>query len=65
MQGKLLLHQGICAKFFHVCRGVVEILEAELTNDIEMQQIIEVSALFFLFWVTEIEYIPRDNGEEF
>ena len=45
MQGKLLLH-GDMHKVFHVCKGVVEMLEAELTNDIEMQ-IIENSALFF------------------
>ena len=40
-------------------------LEAELTNDIEMQQIIEISALFFLFWVTKLECRPRADGEEF
>ena len=48
-------------KFYHA----VEMLEAELTNDIEMQQIIEISAPFFLFWVTEIECRPRADGEEF
>ena len=40
-------------------------LEAKLTNDIEMQQIIEFSAQFFLFWVIEVKCIPRDYGEEF
>ena len=64
MQGKLLLH-GDMHKVFHVCRGAVEMLEAELTNDIEMQQIIEVYALFFLFWVTEVECRPRADGDEF
>ena len=65
MQGKLLLHQGICTKFFHVCIGAVEMFEAELTNDIEMQQIIEFSTQFFFFWVIEFKFIPRADGEEF
>ena len=39
--------------------------EAELTNDIEMQQIIKFSAQFFLFWVIEVKCIPRTDGEEF
>ena len=43
----------------------VEMLEAKLTNDIEMQQIIEFSAQFFLFWVIEVKCRPRAYGEEF
>ena len=39
--------------------------EAELTNDIKMQQIIEFSAQFFLFWIIEVKCRPRADGEEF
>ena len=64
MQIKFLLH-GDMHKVFHVCRGAVEMLETELTNDIEMQQIIKISARFFLFWVIEVKCRPRADGEEF
>ena len=41
------------------------LIEMQNRMTFEMQQIIEISTLFFLFWVTEIECIPRADGEEF
>ena len=36
-----------------------------LIEDLECAKIIENYALFFLFWVIEIECIPRADGDEF
>ena len=33
-------------------------------EDIEMQNITENSAQFFLFWVIEVKCIPRADGEK-
>ena len=41
------------------------LIEMQNGMTFEMQQIIEISVMFFLFWVTEIECRPRADGEEF
>ena len=62
---KFAAASGDMHKFFHVCRDVGEMIETELTNDIEMQKILRILLCFFLFWVTEVECIPQADGEEF
>ena len=62
---KFAATSGDMHKFFHVFRGVVEMLETELTNDIEMQKLLRILLCFFLFWVTEVECRPRADGDEF
>ena len=34
-------------------------------EDIEMQRLLRILLCFFLFWVIEIECIPRADGDEF
>ena len=61
---KVVAASGDMHKCFRVCRGVVEMLETKLTNDIEMQKLLRILLCFFLFLVTEVKCIPRADGEE-